>query len=50
MIFLGPGYLGATTLEDSRLRHFSETLKLSGAVAVVTGEIQFPLQNDLGAR
>lgn len=30
VIFLGPGYLGATTLEDSRLRRFSETLSCLG--------------------
>lgn len=50
MIFLGPGYLGATTLEDSRLRHFSETRKLFGAVAVIPGEMRFSLRKDLGAR
>ena len=50
MIFLGPGYLGATMLEDSRLKHVSETHKLFGAVAVITGEMRFPLRKDLGAR
>lgn len=50
MVFLGPGYLGATMLEDSRLRHFSETHKLFGAVAVIAGEMRFPLQKSLGAR
>lgn len=50
MMFLGPGYLGATTLKDSRPRHFSETRKLFGAVAVITGEMRFPLRKDLDAK